>query len=174
MVLQGLCLISIFLSKEKAPMSDLARKKATYEDLYNIPENMTGEIIDGELIVTPSPSRKHTLCCLRVGRRNHPPLQFGQGGGPGGWIIIIEPEIGLGEHTLVPDLAGWKTGKISDRKKIQLDFCRSGLGVRNPLPKHVPYRQNQKNAHLCSPWSWTYLADGPRCNDYGRLQTRIR
>ena len=37
-----------------------------------------------------------------------PPYYLGQGGGPGGWIIIVEPEIGLGEHTMVPDLAGWK------------------------------------------------------------------
>lgn len=40
-------------------MSDQATKKATYDDLFGIPENMTGEIIDGELIVHPRPSRKH-------------------------------------------------------------------------------------------------------------------
>ena len=33
-------------------MAELAKKKATYEDLYDIPENMIGEIIDGELIDT--------------------------------------------------------------------------------------------------------------------------
>ncbi len=31
----------IFLSKEKIPMAELAKKKAAYEDLYSIPENMT-------------------------------------------------------------------------------------------------------------------------------------
>ena len=55
-------------------MSELAKKKATYEDLYNIPENMTGEIIDGELIVTPETVKEAHLGCLRVGRRNHAPL----------------------------------------------------------------------------------------------------
>ena len=34
-------------------MGELAKKKATYEDLYKIPDNLTGEIIDGDLIVTP-------------------------------------------------------------------------------------------------------------------------
>ena len=34
-------------------MSEAALKKATYEDLYRIPANMTGEIIGGRLIVTP-------------------------------------------------------------------------------------------------------------------------
>lgn len=49
-------------------MSEPARKKATYEDLYTIPENMTGEIIDSRLIVTPRPSsRQHTLASLFLG-----------------------------------------------------------------------------------------------------------
>ena len=34
---------------------------------------------------------------------------FGRGrGGPGGWWIIDEPELHLGEDILVPDLAGWR------------------------------------------------------------------
>jgi len=81
---------------------------ATYEDLYSIPENMTGEIIDGELIVTPRPSRKHTNTVAMLGGELIPPYRLGRGGGPGGWIIIIEPEIGLGGDILVPDLAGWR------------------------------------------------------------------
>lgn len=43
-----------------------------------------------------------------LGYKIGPPYDFGEGGGPGGWIIIDEPEIGLGEHIIVPDLAGWK------------------------------------------------------------------
>jgi Uma2 family endonuclease len=89
-------------------MSELAKKKATYEDLYSIPENMTGEIINGELIVTPRPSRKHVRTAIVLGNKIGSPYDFGEGGGPGGWIFLIEPEIGLGEHTMVPDLAGWK------------------------------------------------------------------
>lgn len=89
-------------------MAELAKKKTTYEDLYTIPENMTGEIIDGELIVTPRPSRKHTYASSILGGRVLPAYHFGERGGPGGWVIIIEPEIGLGEDILVPDLAGWR------------------------------------------------------------------
>ncbi len=48
-------------------MSELAKKKATYEDLNEVPENMTGEIIDGELIVTPRPSRRHTRTTSALG-----------------------------------------------------------------------------------------------------------
>ncbi|MGV8075148.1 MAG: hypothetical protein AB2L11_11400 [Syntrophobacteraceae bacterium] len=46
-------------------MSELSKKRAVYEDLFEIPANMTGEIIDGELIVTPRPSRKRTVVTSR-------------------------------------------------------------------------------------------------------------
>ena len=89
-------------------MSGPAGKRAVYEDLFGIPENMTGEIIDGELIVTPRPSRKHLYAASSLGNLVGPPYHFGRGGGPGGWIILDEPEIELGENILVPDLAGWR------------------------------------------------------------------
>jgi hypothetical protein len=38
-------------------MPQPAKKRATYEDLFTIPENTTGEMIGGELVVTPRPSR---------------------------------------------------------------------------------------------------------------------
>lgn len=49
------------LTCEEIDMSVPAKKRATYDDLYSIPENMTGEIIDGELYATPRPSRKHGI-----------------------------------------------------------------------------------------------------------------
>src|ERR1017187_1886327 len=33
-------------------------------------------------------------------------------GGPGGWIILDEPELHLGPHVLVPDLAGWRRERM--------------------------------------------------------------
>ena len=89
-------------------MADAAEKKATYEDLFDIPENMTGEIINGKLIVTPRPSPGHMLSTSALGGKLIPPYQFGEGGGPGGWVILFEIEVRLGENTIVPDLAGWR------------------------------------------------------------------
>jgi Uma2 family endonuclease len=88
-------------------MSEPAKRIATYEDLYSIPDNMTGEIINGELITTPRPSRKHAYSATVLGEEIGPPYRRGRGG-PGGWIILDEPELGLGEDILVPDLGGWK------------------------------------------------------------------
>ena len=33
-------------------------------------------------------------------------------GGPGGWIILDEPELHLGEHVVVPDLVGWRRERM--------------------------------------------------------------
>lgn len=88
-------------------MAEPAKKEATYDDLYSISDNMTGEIIDGELIVTPRPSRKHIYTASALEVKIGAPYQFGEGG-PGGWIILVEPEIRFSTNFLVPDLSGWK------------------------------------------------------------------
>ncbi len=88
-------------------MAEAAKKTATYDDLHNIPENSVGQLIDGELFVTPRPSRKHIYTASTLDMRIGTPFQFGEGG-PGGWVILVEPEIALGDNILVPDLAGWK------------------------------------------------------------------
>ena len=45
-----------------------------------------------------------------------PPFSFGNGG-PGGWIIIDVPELHLGPHVVVPDLAGWKRERLIGREE---------------------------------------------------------
>lgn len=92
-----------------------AAKRATYEDLYTIPEGAIGEIIDGELVVTPRPSPEHAAAASVLGGELVPPYHMGRGGGPGGWIVLYEPEVlfpGRGEP-LVPDLAGWKRERFA-------------------------------------------------------------
>jgi Uma2 family endonuclease len=93
-------------------MPDTAKRQAVYEDLYHIPENTTGEIIDGELIVSPRPRRPHAHSGSSMGAELVPPFQFGRGG-PGGWFIYDEPELHLGNHVIVPDLAGWKKERLA-------------------------------------------------------------
>jgi Uma2 family endonuclease len=89
-------------------MAEVLKEPASYDDLFSLPDTLVGEIIDGELIATPRPSRKHGVAASVLGYELGPPFQFGRGGGPGGWIIIDEPEVSLGAHILVPDLAGWR------------------------------------------------------------------
>lgn len=37
---------------------------------------------------------------------------FDSGDGPGGWILLDEPELHLGDAVLVPDLAGWRRERM--------------------------------------------------------------
>lgn len=94
-------------------MGQTAKRIATYEDLYSIPENMVGEIIDGELIVRPRPSPKHSRSSSVMGSEVLGPYQLGKGG-PGGWWILDEVEVQLGKDILVPDLAGWKKERLPE------------------------------------------------------------
>ena len=95
-------------------MSETAKKMATYEDLYTIPENTVGEIIDGELFVTPRPSVGHNHAASVLGGEVAGPYHLGRGG-PGGWVILDEQEVMLGQHLLVPDLSGWRRERFPEK-----------------------------------------------------------
>ena len=87
-------------------------RPATYEDVLGLPENVVGEIIDGELIVSPRPAPRHALASSLIGGELAGPFHRGRGG-PGGWVILDEPELHLGAQVLVPDLAGWRRERMS-------------------------------------------------------------
>jgi hypothetical protein len=88
-------------------MSKAVKKSDVYQDLLNLPENIIGEIINGELHTQPRPAPRHALASSSLGGELDG-LYFKGRGGPGGWWIIDEPEIHLGDNVLVPDIAGWK------------------------------------------------------------------
>lgn len=86
-------------------------KRATYDDVLNAPEQEVAEILDGELVVSPRPALPHTAAASRLGSDLGGPFDRGRGG-PGGWIILDEPELHFGEHVIVPDLAGWRRERL--------------------------------------------------------------
>lgn len=88
-------------------MTSLAEKCATYQDIIDLPKNMVGEIINGQLETHPRPAPKHALASSSIGDELLSPFQKGKGG-PGGWWILDEPECHLGSDVFVPDLAGWR------------------------------------------------------------------
>lgn len=97
-------------------MGEPTSKRATYEDLFSLPEDVTGEIIDGELIVTPKPAPRHAGAGFVLSHEIGSPYQFGQGG-PGGWIFLPEVEIMFGEDLLVPDISGWRKERFPGHPK---------------------------------------------------------
>ena len=86
-----------------------------YAQLEVLPEGLTGEIIEGALHVSPRPSARHGSASSELGGALIPPFRHGQGG-PGGWRIILEPELHLGRPTdvMVPDLAGWRIERLPE------------------------------------------------------------
>jgi Uma2 family endonuclease len=92
-----------------------ARQRATYDDLIAVPDHLVAEIIDGELFTTPRPAPPHALACSGIAsvvfdRFNGPP--GGSAAAPGGWWILTEPELHLGDDVLVPDVAGWRRERL--------------------------------------------------------------
>lgn len=92
-------------------MATPAKKAATYEDLFSLPEHVVGEIVGGELHVSPRPAARHALASSTLGGALHGPFHRGHDG-PGGWILLDEPELHLGGDILVPDLAGWRRERM--------------------------------------------------------------
>ncbi|HEX3580196.1 MAG TPA: Uma2 family endonuclease [Thermoanaerobaculia bacterium] len=94
-------------------MAARVREKVTYEDLLKVPDNMVAEIIDGELYSSPRPGGPHSVATsVLIGDLN-PAYQRGRGG-PGGWWILVEPELHLGLDVLVPDIAGWRRERMPE------------------------------------------------------------
>jgi Uma2 family endonuclease len=87
------------------------RRKATYEDVLAAPKHLIAEIIDGDLSLQPRPAGRHAAVASAIGEELGPPFKRGRGG-PGGWLILDEPELHLAADVLVPDLAGWRRERL--------------------------------------------------------------
>lgn len=94
-------------------MADPARRAVSYEDLAALPAHVTGQIVFGVLHAHPRPAPKHAQAATTLGEELGPPFKRGRGG-PGGWLILDEPEIHLGPHVVVPDLAGWRRERMPE------------------------------------------------------------
>jgi len=92
-------------------MRDPARRRATYEDLLQVPNHLVAEIVDGELIASPRPAGPHTRAASALGMEIGGPFDRGRGG-PGGWWILYEPELHFADDIVVPDLAGWRRERM--------------------------------------------------------------
>ena len=84
---------------------------ATYADLFALPDHVVGEIVFGMLHTHPRPRPMHARVASRLGVRIGGPFDHD---GPGGWVILDEPELHLGPHIVVPDLAGWRRERMPE------------------------------------------------------------
>jgi Uma2 family endonuclease len=85
------------------------------EAYRNAPDNLVAEILDGELSLMPRPKPRHAKVATRLAgalRAFFDP----DDGEPGGWVVLIEPELHLGPRPDVvdPDLAGWRRERLPE------------------------------------------------------------
>lgn len=92
-------------------MGKSAEARATYADLIALPDHLIGEIVGGVLHMSPRPAPVHSYATSMLDGELHGPFRRGLGG-PGGWLILFEPELHLGPDVLVPDLAGWRRDRL--------------------------------------------------------------
>ena len=111
------------------------------------PDEMVAEILDGELHLSPRPARPHANVAANLGGILVAPFKFGRGG-PGGWVILDEPELHLGPRPdkLVPDLAGWR---------------------RERLPLAVGGEEAPAHYDLAPDWACEVLSERTRLRDKG-------
>jgi Uma2 family endonuclease len=85
----------------------------SYDQLLALPENLVGEVIGGELYTQARPTGPHALAESGLNIELGAPFHRGRGG-PGGWWILIEPEVHFVRDTevVVPDLAGWRRERM--------------------------------------------------------------
>jgi Putative restriction endonuclease len=87
-------------------------RTATYADLAALPAHTVGEIVFGVLHAQPRPAPRHAIAANAVGSTVTGPFQMGHDG-PGGWLFMVEPELHLGPHIVVPDIAGWRRERLT-------------------------------------------------------------
>jgi Uma2 family endonuclease len=134
-----------------------APRRATYDDLLQVPDILVAEIIDGELITSPRPAFPHARA-TSVMRGDLDPFDRRPGGpgGPGGWWILFEPELHLGTDVVVPDLAGWRRERMPILENVPYGeiapdwVCEvvSPTTVRNDRVRKMPVYAREHVGHL--------------------------
>src|SRR5262245_27759245 len=90
------------------------RRDELYEQYQRLPQHQCGEILNGTLYVFPRPAPRHANTASLLNRKVGVPFQDGVGG-PGGWWILVEPELQLVEkEPIAPDLAGWRVERMPE------------------------------------------------------------
>jgi Uma2 family endonuclease len=141
-------------------MADPARSPRSFEELYaeieRLPEGMTGEILEDDVVrVMSRPGKRHR----RAGRGCLEALAGADANvGGTGWWIELETEIRFPYGKLVvPDLAGWRVERVPDLPDenpltVLPDWCCEILSPRTARDdKRLKLPLFARSA---VPWSW--------------------
>jgi Uma2 family endonuclease len=126
-------------------MTVATHKPATYADLEAVPSNLVAEIIFGELVTHPRPNLSHSEATSALGAITTGSYQFGNGG-PGGWTFRDEPELHLGTHVLVPDIAGWRSERLHAQRRAAFATVAPDWVCESLSPSTEKYDKGLKRA----------------------------
>jgi Uma2 family endonuclease len=90
-----------------------ARSPATYRDVLDAPPHCVAELVAGTLYTHPRPASLHARAASSLGFRLGCPFDEGIGG-PGGWVLLNEPELHLGPDVVMPALGGWRRERMPE------------------------------------------------------------
>lgn len=91
-------------------MGSPVRRPASYDDVLAAPSHLIAQLVDDELHLQPRPAGPHNFVASGLSADLVSAFQRRRGG-PGGWIILHEPELHLGPNVVVPDLAAWRVSQ---------------------------------------------------------------
>ncbi len=88
---------------DSAPVAPAGIRPDVWQAYLDAPEHMVAEILGGELHLQPRPRARHANVAGRL-RRRLGAFDDPDAGEPGGWIILVEPELLLGplDRPVVP------------------------------------------------------------------------
>jgi Uma2 family endonuclease len=93
-------------------MTQTAHRTATYEDLLAVPEPLVAEILFGRLVTQPRFFPRHAAAVTALSGVLGHHFLFRRGR-PEAWIFLYRPEVHLGPHVVVPDLAAWRRERLT-------------------------------------------------------------
>ncbi len=90
-----------------------SKLRAKYQDIIDLPANLRGEILFGQLHTSPRPSPTHQKAMLKMAFRLEGKWgEDSSGSESGTWVFLTEPELHLDRHIIVPDIAAWKAYRV--------------------------------------------------------------
>lgn len=83
------------------------------EGYLSAPPGTVAEVIDGQLSLLPRPRARHAVAATALSGELRRWFRHG-GDGPGGWVMLIEPELRLGTRPdlVAPDIAAWRRDRF--------------------------------------------------------------
>lgn len=100
--------------RDKPPQVPPPRK--TVEDLLALKGDRRFELIEGALVEKAAPTGEHGHAQgVALAALIPPFMRRGGGGRPGGWWIMGEVDVRLGDDVFRPDLVGWRRDRVPAR-----------------------------------------------------------